>query len=84
MQVSFLVYFSNLKMEAICSSETSADIQQTTWHFIPEDNALIVFTSAATVLCSFGYELWPDLFCSCRVENLVPASSFYETRDLSI
>jgi hypothetical protein len=42
MQVSFLVYFSTLNMEAICSSETSVNFQQTTRHFIPEDNILIV------------------------------------------
>jgi hypothetical protein len=27
-------------MEAICSSETSVDFQQTTWRYIPEDNTL--------------------------------------------
>jgi hypothetical protein len=32
------VYSSTLKMEAICSSETSADIQWTTRRYIPEDN----------------------------------------------
>jgi hypothetical protein len=31
---------STLKMEAICSSETSADTQRTTRHHIPEDNTL--------------------------------------------
>jgi hypothetical protein len=31
---------STLKMEAICSSETSVATQQTTRHHIPEDNTL--------------------------------------------
>jgi hypothetical protein len=31
-------YFSTLKMEVICSSETSVDFQQTTQHYIPEEN----------------------------------------------
>jgi hypothetical protein len=32
--------FSTLKMEAICSSETSVDTQRTTWRYIPEDGIL--------------------------------------------
>jgi hypothetical protein len=32
--------FSTLKMEAICSSETSVNTQQTTRHYIPEDATL--------------------------------------------
>jgi hypothetical protein len=31
---------STLKMETICSSETSVDFQQTTWRYIPEDSTL--------------------------------------------
>jgi hypothetical protein len=30
--------YMTLKMEVICSSETSVDIQQTTWRYIPEDS----------------------------------------------
>jgi hypothetical protein len=30
-------YFSTLKMEAICSSETSIDTRRTTRRYIPED-----------------------------------------------
>jgi hypothetical protein len=33
--VSFLGYSSTLKMEAICSSETSVNFQQTTRRYIP-------------------------------------------------
>jgi hypothetical protein len=32
--------FSTLKMEAICSSETSVDVQRTTRRYIPEDSTL--------------------------------------------
>jgi hypothetical protein len=28
--------FSNMKMEAVCSSETSVDTQRATWRYIPE------------------------------------------------
>jgi hypothetical protein len=34
------LYFSNLKMEATCSSETSVDTQRTTRSYIPEDGTL--------------------------------------------
>jgi hypothetical protein len=32
--------YSTLKMEAICSSETSVDCQWTAWHYIPENSTL--------------------------------------------
>jgi hypothetical protein len=38
--VSCSAYFSTLKMEAICSSETSVDTQLTTRRYIPEDGTL--------------------------------------------
>jgi hypothetical protein len=38
--VSCSPYSLTLKMEAICSSETLVDFQQTTFHYIPEDNTL--------------------------------------------
>jgi hypothetical protein len=40
MLVSFSAYSSTLKMEATCSSETPADFQLTTWHYISEDRTL--------------------------------------------
>jgi hypothetical protein len=40
MLVSCLASSSTLKIEAICSSETSADFQQTIWPYIPEDLTL--------------------------------------------
>jgi hypothetical protein len=33
-------FYSTLKMEAICSSKTSADFYQATQHYIPEDRNL--------------------------------------------
>jgi hypothetical protein len=38
--VSGSAYSSTLKMEAICSSETSVDFQRTTWRDIAEDSTL--------------------------------------------
>jgi hypothetical protein len=38
--VSCSAYSSTLKMEAICSSETSVDFQRTTQRYIPEDGTL--------------------------------------------
>jgi hypothetical protein len=40
MLVSCLAYSSTLKMEAVCSSETSADFQRTTLNHIPVDKIL--------------------------------------------
>jgi hypothetical protein len=40
MPVSCSAYSVTLKMEAICSSETSVDFQQTTRHYIPEYSTL--------------------------------------------
>jgi hypothetical protein len=38
--VSCSAYFSTLKMEALCSPETSVDFQRTTRRYIPEDSTL--------------------------------------------
>jgi hypothetical protein len=40
MLVSCSAYSSTLKIEAICSSETSVDFERTTLRYIPEDSAL--------------------------------------------
>jgi hypothetical protein len=40
MLVFCLAYFSTLRMEMTCSSETSIDFQRTTLHYVPEDRAL--------------------------------------------
>jgi hypothetical protein len=44
------IIFSILKMEAICSSETSVDTQRTTRRYIPEDGTLHCFSSQKTVI----------------------------------
>jgi hypothetical protein len=41
---------STLKMEAICSSETSVETQRTTWRHIPEDDTL------QSIFCFRRYE----------------------------
>jgi hypothetical protein len=51
--VSFLAYSWTLKMEAICSSETSFDFQRTIRRYISEDRTLIIIsvsTSASRLL----------------------------------
>jgi hypothetical protein len=40
MLVSCSAYSSTLKIEAICSSEASVDIQRITWRYIPQDSTL--------------------------------------------
>jgi hypothetical protein len=37
MLVPCLAYSSTLKMETICSSETSIDFHRTAWRYIPQD-----------------------------------------------
>jgi hypothetical protein len=50
--VSCLADFSSVKMEVICSSETSVDFQWTTWRCIPEDKTLEEYTA-----CVFRVEV---------------------------
>jgi hypothetical protein len=38
--ISYLAYFSLLKMDAIFSSETSVDFQRNTRHYIPKDRTI--------------------------------------------
>jgi hypothetical protein len=40
MIVSCSAYFYTLKMETICSSETSVDFERTTRRYIPDDSTL--------------------------------------------
>jgi hypothetical protein len=51
MPVSCSVYSSTLKMEAICSSETSVYFQRTTRLYIPEDSTLRV-----SLFLVFGFQ----------------------------
>jgi hypothetical protein len=50
MPISSLAYSSTLKMDAICSSETSIDFQQTTWCYIFEDRTDISEENVASVI----------------------------------
>jgi hypothetical protein len=43
MLVSCMAYFLTLKMEAICSSKTLVDSQQTAQCYVPEDRVLLKF-----------------------------------------
>jgi hypothetical protein len=45
--VSFSAYYSTLKTEVICSSETSVEFQRTTWRYIPKTE-LFITTSVRT------------------------------------
>jgi hypothetical protein len=49
-----LAYSSTLKMEATCSSETSADFHQTTWRYIPEEKSVHFYL---TVCLESGHPL---------------------------
>jgi hypothetical protein len=55
MLVSFSAY-SNLKMEAMCFSETSIDFQRTTRRYIPEDSTLLqLYITTRYLKSTFGY-----------------------------
>jgi hypothetical protein len=55
--VSSSPYSSALKMEAVCSPETSVDFQRTTRRYIPEDNALVCLLVSLTAL-SVACAVW--------------------------
>jgi hypothetical protein len=46
--VTCLAYYSTLKVEVTCFSETSVDFQRTARHYIPEDGTLDYLGSAMT------------------------------------
>jgi hypothetical protein len=54
--------FYTLKMEAVCSSETSANIYQTTWRNIPEYNLQIVYYATSVLHVELQYEIWKEIF----------------------
>jgi hypothetical protein len=58
MFVTCLVYSSTLRMEATCTSETSADFQWATWHYISEDRTLQE-QSLTKNFCTYNH---PSLF----------------------
>jgi hypothetical protein len=49
------LFLSTLKMEAICSSETSVDTRRTTRHYIPEDCTLQVIISSYPDKLGYSY-----------------------------
>jgi hypothetical protein len=71
-QGSGLAYYSTLKMEAICSSETSVDSQWTIWRYIPEDGTIHKHRcenlKSYRVLASFKLIPWGHSL-SCRANN---------------
>jgi hypothetical protein len=63
--VSCLAYSLTVKMETICSSETSVDFHRTTWRYIPEDRTLrspAVRTSTPTSIYLLHIETTEGLF----------------------
>jgi hypothetical protein len=46
--VSYSAY-STVKMEAMCSSETSVDFQRTTGRYIPEDTAFHIYINSYVI-----------------------------------
>jgi hypothetical protein len=66
--VSCLAHFSTLKMEVMCSSETSVDFQWTTLCYIPEDRSLqtaTLFTDVSSVLVTL---IGSDYLC-CLLQH---------------
>jgi hypothetical protein len=61
--------FSTQKMEAICSSETSVDTQQTTRCHTPEDDTLL--------------RLWCSGLCHCVVRQVVDISEVHTASTFS-
>jgi hypothetical protein len=58
---------STLKMEAICSSKMSVGFQQTTRHYVPEDNihlvkSVLIFSYILLFLSQYKAYFWP-IFC---------------------
>jgi hypothetical protein len=64
--LSCSAYYSNLKMEVVCSSKMSVDFQQTTWCYIPED--LYPPLWKPQILCSviFNYIIYFSVLCRWR------------------
>jgi hypothetical protein len=58
-QVYCLVYFSILKMEATCSTETSIDLQRTTRRYITEEKIIYLFVVHVTMPVFFlGFSIY--------------------------
>jgi hypothetical protein len=78
-------YSSTLKMEAICSSETSADIQRTTRRYIPQDGILISFLNifcalwVATITLdgSSGVRTYPKVIIFILIFSKIQCTEIY-------
>jgi hypothetical protein len=73
--VSCLAYTSTLKMEAICSSETSVDFQRATRRYIPEDRTLPGHTSFCAS-CGESPALLLQSTSSCQPQASTASLSF--------
>jgi hypothetical protein len=59
---------STMKMEAICSSETSVETQQTTRHHIPEnDTLLFIIVYKECVTRTNSYVKYPNFVISLQL-----------------
>jgi hypothetical protein len=52
---SYLAYSSTLTVEATYSSETSVEVQRTTWRYIPEDRTLQQLFRLSVVLFNYYF-----------------------------
>jgi hypothetical protein len=69
--VSCSAYSSTLKIEVICSSETSVDFQRTTWCYIPVDRTLEIKTYHYRIakLNWSTYTKWPLVEVALEVKS---------------
>jgi hypothetical protein len=79
-------YFSTLKMEAICSSETLVDPQWTTRRYIPEDGTLqrvrLVFRPLLLVTFSaYSLFLKMEAICSSETSGTLQTTLHYNPED---
>jgi hypothetical protein len=64
-------YSSTLKTEVTCSSKMSADFQQTTWRYIPEDTTLHCHNIVPFLWVYIGEMHFAISVCDCNGKNLI-------------
>jgi hypothetical protein len=71
------LFFSTLKMEAICSSKTSVDTKWTTQHYIPEDGTLHNYhcENLKSFIYLYNHEQW-SLTTDCSFIHSVCSFEF--------